>query len=65
MKRLLLTLILLSSFGVGMAKEANIAAIVDEKTHEIDHVFITKIAVMLFIGIIAFVSYLKFRKSEP
>ncbi|MCB9196027.1 MAG: hypothetical protein H6600_08480 [Flavobacteriales bacterium] len=64
-KSILALLLTFLSIGISFSQDANIAAIVDEKTHEIDHVFITKIAVMLFIGIIAFVSYLKFRKTEP
>jgi hypothetical protein len=45
-------------------QDQNIAAIVDEKTHQIDIVFISKILVMLFIGVIALLSYFNYRKSE-
>ncbi|CAG5083415.1 hypothetical protein [Parvicella tangerina] len=65
MQRILLTLII-SLFSIAtFAQEPNIAAIVDEKTREVDVIFVSKILVMLFLGIIAFLSYLKFRKTEP
>jgi heme/copper-type cytochrome/quinol oxidase subunit 2 len=64
MKRnLLIALLLILSTSV-FAQDQNIAAIVDEKTHQIDIVFISKIIVMLFIGVIALLTYFNFRKSE-
>lgn len=65
MQKLLLTLIILSVSFVSFAQDPNIAAIIDEKTREIDVVFVSKVLVMLFIGIVAFLSYLKYRKTEP
>lgn len=65
MRRFLLTLSILIISLVSFGQEPNIAAIVDEKTREIDVIFVSKILVMLFIGIIAFLTYLKFRKTEP
>ncbi|MCB9195324.1 MAG: hypothetical protein H6598_03785 [Flavobacteriales bacterium] len=65
MQRILLTLITLIFSLASFGQEPNIAAIVDEKTREIDVIFVSKILVMLFLGIIAFLSYLKFRKTEP
>ncbi len=64
MKRnLLLTLLIVVSTSI-FGQDQNIAAIVNEKTHQIDIVFISKILVMLFIGVIALLSYFNFRKSE-
>jgi len=60
----LLTLLFIVLSCSVFAKEPNIAAVVDEKTRQIDIVFVSKIGVMLFLGIIAFLSYLKFRKTE-
>lgn len=65
MQKYLLTLFILIISLVSFGQEPNIAAIVDEKTREIDVIFVSKILVMLFIGIIAFLTYLKFRKTEP
>jgi hypothetical protein len=65
MPKFLLTLFALIFSLASFAQETNIAAIVDEKTREIDVIFVSKILVMLFLGIIAFLTYLKFRKTEP
>lgn len=64
MKTLLLLLIIVVFNFTSFAQEQNIAAVVDEKTKQIDIVFISKIFVMLFIGVVALFSYLKFRKTE-
>ncbi len=63
-KNILTLLLVFVSYSV-FSKDPNIAAVVDEKTRQIDIVFVSKIGVMLFLGIIAFLSYLKFRKTEP
>ncbi len=60
---LFLLLILLSASNFG--QDQNIAAIVDEKTHQIDVIFISKILVMLLIGVVALLTYFKYRKTEP
>lgn len=65
MPKFLLTLLVLISSLASFAQTPNIAAIVDEKTREIDVIFVSKILVMLFLGIVAFLSYLKFRKTDP
>lgn len=65
MQKFLLTLTILITSLVSLGQEPNIAAIVDEETREIDVIFVSKILVMLFIGIVAFLSYLKYRKTEP
>lgn len=64
MQKFLLTLFTLMLSLASFAQEPNIAAIVDEETREIDLIFVSKILVMLFLGIVAFLSYLKFRKTE-
>ena len=63
-KNLLTLLILVISTSI-FGQDQNIAAIVDEKTHQIDIVFISKILVMLFIGVVALLTYFKYRKTEP
>lgn len=64
MNKYLIALLLLVITSVFFSQEPNIAAIVDEDARKVDIVFITKVLVMLFIGIIAFLSYLKYRKTE-
>ena len=65
MQKFLLTLIALVLSVVSFSQETNIAAIVDEQTREVDVIFVSKILVMLVLGVVAFLSYLKFRKTEP
>ena len=64
MNKILLTLLVLALGSSIFGQDQNIAAIVDEKTHQIDIVFISKIVVMLFIGVIALLTYFKYRKTE-
>mgnify|MGYP001034747223 CR=1 FL=1 len=64
MKKVLLIALILILNSTIFGQDQNIAAIVDEKTHQIDIVFISKIIVMLFIGAIALLSYFNYRKSE-
>lgn len=64
MKKVLpITLLLIITSSI-FGQDQNIAAIVDEKTHQIDIIFISKIIVMLFIGVVALLSYFNYRKSE-
>lgn len=58
----ILILILFSSSTFG--QQQNLATIVDESPKAVDLVFITKLGIMALLGVIAFFSYLKFRKSN-
>lgn len=66
MKKLfvLTALLLLTNFLFAAAKDQNLAAVVDENPKVIDFVFISKVGIMALLGIIAFISYLKFRKTN-
>jgi hypothetical protein len=60
------TLIILFIFSISpsFGQEQNLATIVDESPKAIDLVFISKLGIMALLGIIAFFSYLKFRKTN-
>jgi hypothetical protein len=60
------TLIILFIFSITttFGQEQNLATIVDESPKTIDLVFISKLGIMALLGIIAFFSYLKFRKTN-
>lgn len=57
---LLLTLISVPTFG----QDQNLATIVDETPQVVDIIFISKLGIMALLGVIAFVSYIKFRKTN-
>jgi hypothetical protein len=57
---LLLTLISAPTFG----QDQNLATIVDETPQVVDIIFISKLGIMALLGVIAFVSYIKFRKTN-
>jgi hypothetical protein len=61
---LLLAILFLISISSIYGQEQNLATIVDESPKTIDLVFISKLGIMALLGIIAFFSYLKFRKTN-
>lgn len=50
--------------GIATAQDQNLATIVDETPQAVDLIFISKLGIMALLGIIAFVSYIKFRKTN-
>jgi len=63
MKRLILFALLFSNL-IALSQEQNPAVIVNDEAKQVDGVFYAKLTVMLVLGIIALLTYLKFRKSE-
>ncbi len=57
---LLLNLVSAPTFG----QDQNLATIVDETPQVVDIIFISKLGIMALLGVIAFVSYIKFRKTN-
>ena len=63
MGRLILFALLFSDLIV-ISQETNPAVIVNNEAKQVDGMFYAKLTVMLVLGIIALLTYLKFRKSE-
>jgi hypothetical protein len=61
---LTLAILFLISISSIFGQQQNLATIVDESPKAIDLVFISKLGIMAILGIIAFFSYLKFRKTN-
>lgn len=61
---LTLAILFLISISSIFGQQQNLATIVDESPKAIDIVFISKLGIMAVLGIIAFFSYLKFRKPS-
>jgi hypothetical protein len=64
MNKLILVLTFLIIKSVSFSQKPNVAVIVDDEISQFDYHFISKICVMLFLGIVALFSYMKFRKSD-
>jgi len=61
---LTLAILFLISFSSILGQQQNLATIVDESPKTVDIVFISKLGIMALLGVIAFFSYLKFRKTN-
>ena len=61
---LTLAILFLISISSIFGQQQNLATIVDESPKAIDIIFISKLGIMAVLGIIAFFSYLKFRKPS-
>jgi hypothetical protein len=60
----ILTLFILACAQQSFGQEQNLATVVDNTPKTFDIIFLSKLVVMSVLGIIAFISYLKYRKSN-
>jgi len=64
MKKFLLFTSILMYVNNSISQQQNVATIVSTETNEVNIHFIYKILIMLFLGVVAFISYLQYRKTE-